>query len=291
MIGRPSSSTPHLADARIGTEPRMSSLQSGPDCPRARCDDHPVEKIETVEALTEWGRPWRELEERSGNTLPFRTHEWARAWWKYFREDRRSMRDSLFVRAIRDPRRELIAIAPLMCTERPAVGPLRSRSLQFFGPDEYVTEMGGILCSPEHEGAAYGALVAHLKADAETWDWILWSGLRPDGPSGQAVEDAGDLHWTTEMPDYVLPLTPSWDEFRARLPRNMKESLRRCYNSLKRGGLKFTFHVAREPAALAPALDDFFRGVKRPLGQLFLEELLAMRVQTDIHFCPFFLPL
>jgi CelD/BcsL family acetyltransferase involved in cellulose biosynthesis len=220
---------------------------------------HSVERIDTVEALAEWGTRWRELDERSGNTLPFRTHEWAHVWWKHFREDRRSMKDSLYVRAIRDFRGELIAIAPLMCTERPAIGPLRARSLQFFGPDESVTEIGGMLCKPDLEGAAYGALVEHLRAHAGTWDWILWSGLRPDGPSGRAAQNAGGFRWIRTAPNFVLTLAPSWQEFHSRLPRNIKESLRKCYNSLKRSGLEFTFQVARDPAALAPALDDFFR--------------------------------
>jgi CelD/BcsL family acetyltransferase involved in cellulose biosynthesis len=257
---RQSPSPPGVTDASISTASGEStSLHSATEPHGGALAGYSVEKIDTAEALADWGPKWRELEDKSGNTLPFRTHEWARVWWKHFCQDRRTMKDRLYVRAIRDPRGELIAIAPLMSTERPAIGPLRARCLQFFGPDEYVTEMGGMLCNPELDGAAYGALVAHLRANANTWDWILWSGLRRDGPSGQAAGSAGDLRWTSALPDYVLRLAPSWDEFHARLPRNIKESLRKCYNSLKRSGLDFTFHVAREPADLAPALDDFFR--------------------------------
>jgi CelD/BcsL family acetyltransferase involved in cellulose biosynthesis len=220
---------------------------------------HAVESIDTPEALAAWGPRWRELEERSGNTLPFRTHEWAQTWWKHFHEDRPVVKDSLYMRAVRNPTGELIAIAPLMLTERPALGPLRIRGLQFLGPDSLITELGGLLSSPEHEADAYGALLAHLHANRTSWDWIAWNGLQPGGASARAVESAGHVQWTGQMPNYVLPLAPTWDEFRARLPRNIKESLRKCYNAPKRCGLQFSFHIARDPAEIQPALEEFFR--------------------------------
>lgn len=217
-----------------------------------------VETIDTAEELEKWRPAWHDLEARAGNPFPFRTHEWAQTWWKHFCEERRLVKDSLFIRAIRDPAGELLAIAPLMLTTR-GIGPVRVRALQFLGPDEYVTEMGGMLCKLEDEEVAYRALVGHLRENCSAWDWIAWSGLRPHGASGRIVEEAGNFEWSYQTPNYALAIPTSWAEFRERLPRNVKESLRKCYNSLKRDGLRFTFEVAREPADVGSALSDFFR--------------------------------
>jgi CelD/BcsL family acetyltransferase involved in cellulose biosynthesis len=46
---------------------------------------------------------------------------------------------------------------------------------------------------------------------------------------------------------------------RARLPRNIKESLRKCYNSLKRDGLTFRVQIAERPEQVEQALDSFFK--------------------------------
>lgn len=246
-------------DDGAGASPGMRSAAPADAPPGIAAAEGAVETIDTAEALAAWGKKWRELEDASGNVLPFLTHEWVETWWKYLREDRPTVSDSLFIRAFRNASGELIAIAPLMRTERPAFGPMRVRALQFVGPDGYVTETSGVLCKPEMEGAAYGALLAHLREDPVTWDWILWRGLRPDGPSGDCAERAGGLRWLAATPSYVLALAPTWEEFRARLPRNMKESLRKCYNSPKRDGIRFSLEVAREASTLGPALEEFFR--------------------------------
>jgi len=41
---------------------------------------------------------------------------------------------------------------------------------------------------------------------------------------------------------------PSWEEFRLRLKRNIRESLRHCYNSLKRDNLEFELQVLETPS-------------------------------------------
>jgi CelD/BcsL family acetyltransferase involved in cellulose biosynthesis len=51
---------------------------------------------------------------------------------------------------------------------------------------------------------------------------------------------------------------PSWDAFKSSRPRNIKESLRKCYNSLARDGHKFQLHVHARPSELPLALDRFF---------------------------------
>jgi len=58
---------------------------------------------------------------------------------------------------------------------------------------------------------------------------------------------------------YVLALAPSWPQLKQGLKRNIKESLRKCYNSLKRDGLALQLEFLEEPLDLAQGLPDFFR--------------------------------
>ena len=57
--------------------------------------------------------------------------------------------------------------------------------------------------------------------------------------------------------DYVLDMTPTWEQFRRRLKRNIRESLRHCYNSLKRDNHTFELQVIESLPELRPGLDRF----------------------------------
>lgn len=218
-----------------------------------------VEQVDTVEGFHVLGPEWRALAERVGQGLPFATWEWNITWWRHFQEQRHSVRDHLFVLAVRSADGALRAVAPLMRTERPGSGPVRARVLQFLGADPNVTELRGLICAPEWEAPAYAALTRHLRAHASEWDWILWSGMDLQGPAVGELSRMAPLTPLREVPAYVLPLAPTWEAFKAGRSRNIKESLRKCYNSLKRDGLSFTFQVARTPPEVAGALTDFFR--------------------------------
>jgi len=216
-----------------------------------------VEEISSSEELRALERDWNALAAAHGEGLPFRTWEWNDAWWRWFAERRFAVRDSLFVRTFRTPAGVLVGVAPLILVRRPGIGPALVRGLEFVGSDPYVTELRGLLVHPEHEEEVHRALHAHLERSAGRWDWIRWRGVR-EGSGGERVlqEDRG-LHLPSETPAYRLPLAGTWEEFKASRPRNLKESLRKCYNSLKRDGLEFELRVAREPAEVAAALERF----------------------------------
>ena len=184
---------------------------------------------------------WRDLVARAGLTLPFRTFEWNAAWWRAFAEDRSGVRDELALRVVRDAAGVLIGIAPLVLTSRPARGPFRARALHFFGADPNITEIRGLVCAPQDEARVTRALWEQLTTQARTWDWMVWAGIQPDSDAAQEIGRHGSVEWTRTIPDYVLPLAPTFDELRAGLPRNLKESLRKCYNSLKRDGHELDF--------------------------------------------------
>ncbi len=191
--------------------------------------------------------------------VPFATSAWLLSWWQHFSENRWWVRDRFFVRALRDESGVLVALAPLLLTERPRASPLRVRSLGFWGRDKNITELRGMLCAAEHEAAATRALLDHLLAHRDEWDWFMWDGVRKGGQAHQLLSDTSNFRWRKETTSHVLELPNTWDEFRATRSRNIKESLRKCYNSLKRDKLTFDFHVVEAASELPAAMERFLQ--------------------------------
>ena len=217
-----------------------------------------VERVQTPADLMALAPACDELASRMSPRSPFATSSWLDHWWRHYSESRLLVRDRFFVHTVRDAQNRLIAIAPLILTERPGSGPLRSRNLYFFGSDKSITELRGLVCDRAHEAAAARALLAHLQTIKSEWDWMVWNGIRKDGDAYGVLNEAPGFDWSSETTDHVLTLPGSWDEFRSTRSRNIKESLRKCYNSLKRDGHHFTFRVVSDPAETPEALRRFF---------------------------------
>ena len=201
---------------------------------------------------------WEQLFVRTQETLPFLHPDWALTWWDHFSVARPLVRNGLYVKILRRESGELVGVAPLMRTERPAGGPLRVRSLDFLGADAYITEERGALVDPDHAMEAGAALARDLLND-RGWDWIAWHGLIRESDFVTGLEREMKLEWVGFQVANLLPLPSSWDAFKATLKRNIKESLRHCYNSLKRDGVTFRFDVAATTGDVDAALGTFFR--------------------------------
>ncbi len=214
-----------------------------------------IETITSAHALASLQPEWRLLASSHGAGLPFMTWEWHDAWWRHFRENRIRVRVSPYVLAFRASG-DLVAVAPMMITRRPVLG---LRILDFFGAGPHITELRGVLCDPHFEAQVHRALLSHVAGCARDWDWVCWRGMREGSPAERVLAASPDLRIIDEIPDYVLPLAASWDEFKATRSRNLKESLRKCYNSLRRDGHVFALEVATTPGEVAVALQQLFR--------------------------------
>jgi CelD/BcsL family acetyltransferase involved in cellulose biosynthesis len=215
-----------------------------------------VEKIDCISRLEALAPEWAELERRIRPRTPFTSPLWNLLWWKHFRARGALVRDELFAHAVRSPDGELLAVAPLMVTHRPAVGPIRLRQLQFFGADANLTEVRGLVSSRIDQDEMIATLVRHLGQRARHWDWLEWSGI--DGGSSASGNDP-EARAQEGIPLYYLSLPGRWEQFKSSLPRNTKEALRKCYNSLRRAGHGWTFEVVQEPGEVPAALSTFFR--------------------------------
>jgi CelD/BcsL family acetyltransferase involved in cellulose biosynthesis len=198
---------------------------------------------------------WRSLFSEVDDALPFSSFDWFSAWWRHLRRETFWLRDSLRVFVVRDSHRKVVAIAPMMLTAGVVFRLPFVRSYQFIGTDPNLTEVRGMLVRSTDETSAVEALAAAMRR-LDGYDWILWCGLRK---SERGVESVRRL-WRSasvekETPDFILKLPDSWEELRARLPRNIRESLRKCYNSLARDGHQWKFNAITSSEALTPALE------------------------------------
>lgn len=217
-----------------------------------------VERIESLAGFRAIEHEWRAFEERLV-PLPFGTFDWNLAWWEHMHAAKLGVRDHLFIHTFRNRERELCGIAPMMRTRRPGVGPLSVRQLQFIGADPNITEIRGVLAPPDTMTDVVKVLWDHLREHSADWDWLQLSGLPASDGLNQTVENIKSSHWVRDVSNFYLELPATWAEFKTQLSRNVKESLRKCYNAPKRDGVTFDFTVQQSPSEVGPALDVFFR--------------------------------
>lgn len=156
---------------------------------------------------------------------------------------------------MRDGNGALVALAPMFVTHRPGYGPLRTRELQFFGADSYVTEWRGLVCRCDLAEQVVAALSVRLKQDKPA-DFVQWRGV-PAGLAARGFRGGFTPQPSMDLSVFYLDLPGSWEALRGKLSRNVKESLRKCYNSLSRDGHAFTLRVV-ETVEEAPAALDVF---------------------------------
>jgi CelD/BcsL family acetyltransferase involved in cellulose biosynthesis len=216
-----------------------------------------VTRLHSVEELEKILPEWEELDRQVFPRTPFTSPLWNTLWWRHFRAERGMVRDDFYVHVVRNAEGKLIAVAPLMLTHRPGNGIAMLRSLQFFGADPNLTELRGIICRAEDQASVAPALHAHFQKDRAHWDWVHWGSVRAEGLA-QLLASGGALKYSRTVPNYCLPVGATWDEFKSKLPRNIKESLRKCYNSLKRDGYVPELKVVTSLPETEAAINRFF---------------------------------
>jgi CelD/BcsL family acetyltransferase involved in cellulose biosynthesis len=217
-----------------------------------------LERLPGPEALAGLTPEWEALDAALSPRIPFTSPLWNCLWWKHLRAHGLFVRDEFFGCVLRDGVGRLVAVAPMMITRRPAVGPLCVRQVQFFGADRNITEIRGPVCRPEDQEAVLRALSDHFETQMTGWEWLQWGGIRSSVGAGRWLDTAGLVNPVRSVPDYYLVLPSTWQELKSRLSRNMKEAVRKCYNSLKRDGHVFRFQVLDKPDNLDAALARFF---------------------------------
>lgn len=228
-----------------------------------------VETITSVEGVAALQADYEHLCGITGNKLPFALHEWHLTWCRHFLGCDPHIHDEPLFYLLRNAAGKCVAIAPFILSRR-WLGPLKIVSICLLGPDPAITEIRAPMIERGFEHLTARAVRDGL-AKVHDWDWIHWSGVRDE--FAEALSAGGALHWQPPLSDFVLDLPPSWEELRSRLKRNIRESLRHCYNSLKRGGHRFELQVIEDPAGVRQGLDRY----------LALHTMRANLTHTRVH--------
>ena len=212
-----------------------------------------VSQVTDLKGLAGLAADYGELRAVAGNRLPFALHDWHLTWCRHFLNYHPHIQDEPRFCVLHDAAGRCVAILPFIQSRR-RFGPLRVTSLNMLGADPAITEIPTPLVAP-----GYGTLAVHAARNLFSchgeWDWIHWSGLNDE----LVLALTGDLRLSFREPlsDFVLDLPPTWEEFRSLLKRNIRESLRHCYNSLRREGHRFELQVIADPAGIEPGLNRF----------------------------------
>jgi Acetyltransferase (GNAT) domain len=212
-----------------------------------------TEFVTTLEGVRELEPDYERLYKVTQNALPFTRLEWHLTWCQHFLNKNPRIDDQPLFCVVRTRRCECVALIPFILSRR-RVGPLKLGTVDLLGTDPAVTEIRNPMVQPGLESIVVAAVHDSLSR-VRDWDWVLWSGI--SGELAAALENEIAPEWSKLSHDYILDLPDSWEELRSNLKRNIRESLRHCYNSLKRDGHRFEFVVARERAELRPALERF----------------------------------
>jgi CelD/BcsL family acetyltransferase involved in cellulose biosynthesis len=224
-----------------------------PEHALANCPKVTLQVVTDVPGIQSLEADYARLCRVTGNRLPFSLHAWHLTWCRHFLNcDPRIEEEPLFY-ILRDAGNDCVAILPFILSRR-HFGPLKVASVLPLGADPAITEIRVPLVQEGYEALTVRAARDALDRVAD-WDWIHWCGL--NGEFAEALSARKELHWQAPMSDFVLDLPGSWEEFRTGLKRNIRESLRHCYNSLARHGHSFEFDVIENPRDLQPALSQF----------------------------------
>lgn len=212
-----------------------------------------AETVTTLEGLQALRPCYERLQRATGNILPFATYDWHLAWCNRFLNSNARTLDQVNFFVARNPAGECVAILPFIISRR-RVGRISVAAVNSVGADPNITEIRGPLMVPGYEAAIAAAVQSQL-AELDDWDWVHWVGI--SDAYAAALSKHCNLVWQPEQVAFVLDLAPTWEQFRSGLKRNIRESLRHCYNSLKRDKHTFEFQVVESGPEVAAAVERF----------------------------------
>lgn len=191
--------------------------------------------LEGTEAFLGLEAEWKSLYESSQSQNPFLGWEWISTWTRHYCGGRLR---TIVVRLGSDA----VAIAPFHLN-RYLIGPgIYTNALQLMGPKEvqHLFEIREMLVRPGWDQMAMQAVLDRALR-IPGWDWIELS-AQGSGLAGLnsllASRQGQGFRIEREAVSFIplVPLERSWEAQRQKLKRNIKESIRHCYNSLRRDG-------------------------------------------------------
>jgi CelD/BcsL family acetyltransferase involved in cellulose biosynthesis len=213
----------------------------------------------SINALTEREREeWSALfRDQPDLANPFLDPTWIIAWYRHFADES----DHMFLLVRHETTGALVGVAPLFYRRIGFAGLTFARYVRLAGAGGLTPlEIPGVLTAAGFEREVTRSLVTFtLRAKG---DWFETSLTPSQGwfepewmlDSGQPVTFSEHRHVRACV---VLRLEDTWEKTRGRLKRNVKESVRRSQNRLKKDGRDWRINLLTDRALDAAAVDRF----------------------------------
>ena len=213
-----------------------------------------IETVTTTQGVEALRSSYEQLQRACHNILPFAMYDWHVAWCHSVLNSNSRILDQPNFYVVRNAAGECVSILPFIVSRR-RVGSIKIAAVNLLGADPNITEIRAPMMVSGYEHLIAHAVQSHL-AKIDDWDWVHWTGISE--AFGEALSAYCTLVWQPVQPDFVLDLAPTWEQFRSGLKRNIRESLRHCYNSLKRDNHTFEFRVIETGPEVAAGVERFF---------------------------------
>lgn len=198
---------------------------------------------------------WNALLHHSDTDTIFLTHEWQRAWWRFFSPDR-----ELVLLTLREDEK-LVGIAPFY-RQKLENGQTVIQLIGGPGPDNKdICDYLDIIALPDYRGHIYQAVFAFLMTELTDWDEIDLHCI-PETSPYQALHQAARQQGLTveRRPEDVCPIIPlpsTWDDYLGMLDKKQRHELRRKIRRAEREA-KVDWYVTCDPKYLSEDMEVFF---------------------------------
>ena len=230
-------------------------LPQDPVCSSTASQHFKVRVVESFAGLSADERlAWKALYEKQPDPSPFQSLRWNEVWWEVFGRSSGLTSKSPVILVVTH-HDEIIAFFPLFRQTISLLGIPLLRHVKPMGSDPNLTELKTGIVAEGRERDAYATLVEFFKHADRRWEILTI----PAVPSG--AEDPLCIPHPTQpvIEGFIIPLAADWDAFRSGLKRNVKEAVRKCYNSLKRDGIEPAFTCLSDSASIQDMLPEFYR--------------------------------
>ncbi|HEY6565481.1 MAG TPA: GNAT family N-acetyltransferase, partial [Pirellulaceae bacterium] len=193
--------------------------------------------------------------------IPFLSHEWQSAWWRYYQGNR-----ELYLLRITDESGRLLGMAPWYLDGD------KERQLRFFGDGKVCSDYLSLLCRPEDADRVGSSVAEYLITSDESrpedaWDAIAWESILPTDSALAALlrvlrNQEYPIQETPGVPSFALELPETFEQYIQSRSKTSRNFLRRLDRRLTQGELRIEY--IREP----DELDDEAWGLFVDLHQL-----------------------
>jgi CelD/BcsL family acetyltransferase involved in cellulose biosynthesis len=201
---------------------------------------------------------WDELARTMSTKMPFQCAHWNQTWWSQFQRRGLFLKDELHLLCATRGER-IVGIVPLFKTTIGLPGLPILRYLRLLGADGNLTEWRSVICRDEDRKALQARWVDEACKFKFGFCLFHFRGFSEEEVAAARFDDIGFVKMLLPRSEnFVVRLTDSWESFKTQLKRNIKESLRHCYNSLKHADLSLSFSAIDDAEVLRSKMGTFY---------------------------------